>query len=119
QGYNTGAPDYPQPDWFYGLCDELGLSVIDRANIHAPEQRDNRRVGGTPSNDPAQLDEYLERVRAMYYRSRNHTCVAAYALGGEAGNGYCMYKAYRWLKDADPSRAVICVDADGEWNTDL
>lgn len=119
QGYNTVAPDYPQPDWFYGLCDELGLYVIDRANIHAPEKRDDRRVGGTPSNDPALADEYLERVKAMYYRSRNHTCVAAYALGGEAGNGYNMYKAYQWLKSAEPSRPVICVDADGEWNTDL
>ncbi len=119
EGYNTVAPDYPQPEWFYDLCDELGLYVIDRANIHAPEQRDNRRIGGTPSNDPAQAEAYLERVRAMYYRSRNHTCIAAYALGGEAGNGYCLYKAYQWLKATDPSRAVICVDADGEWNSDL
>ena len=119
QGYNTVAPDYPQPDWFYGLCDELGLYVIDRANIHAPEKRDDRRVGGTPSNAPALTEEYLERVKAMYYRSRNHTCVAAYALGGEAGNGYNMYKAYQWLKSAEPSRPIICVDADGEWNTDL
>ncbi len=119
QGYNTVAPDYPQPDWFYGLCDELGLYVIDRANIHAPEKRDDRRVGGTPSNDPALADEYLERVKAMYYRSRNHTCVAAYALGGEAGNGYNMYKAYQWLKSVEHDRPVLCVDADGEWNTDL
>ncbi|MDE5694668.1 MAG: hypothetical protein K2H77_01635, partial [Alistipes sp.] len=119
QGCNTLAPDYPQPEWFYSLCDELGLQVIDRANIHAPEQRDNRRVGGTPSNDPALADEYLERVKAMYYRSRNHTCVIAYALSGEAGNGYCLYKAYQWLKAADPSRPVICPDADGEWNSDL
>ncbi|MDE7305050.1 MAG: hypothetical protein K2N04_03955 [Alistipes sp.] len=119
QGYNTVAPDYPQPDWFYGLCDELGLYVIDRANIHAPEKRDDRRAGGTPSNDPALADEYLERVKAMYYRSRNHTCVAAYALGGEAGNGYCMYKAYQWLKSVEHARPVLCVDADGEWNTDL
>jgi len=58
-------------------------------------------------------------VQAMYYRSRNHTCVIAYALGGEAGNGYCMYKAYQWLKEAEHSRPVICADADGEWNTDL
>ena len=119
EGYNAVAPDYPQPEWFYGLCDELGLHVLDRANIHAPERRTDRPVGGTPSNDPALADEYLERVKAMYYRSRNHTCVAAYILGGEAGNGYCMYKAYQWLKEAEPSRPVICADADGEWNTDL
>lgn len=119
QGYDTLAPDYPQPEWFYALCDELGLQVIDRADIHAPAQRDNRRVGGTPSNDPAQADEYLRRVQAMYYRSRNHTCVIAYALGGEAGNGYCMYKAYEWLKSVEHARPVVHADADGEWNSDL
>ena len=119
EGYNTVTPDYPQPGWFYDLCDSLGLYVIDRADIHAPEGRDDRRIGGTPSNDPALVDEYIERVKAMYYRSRNHTCVVAYALGGEAGNGYNMYKAYQWLKSVEHARPVLCVDADGEWNNDL
>ena len=119
KGNNTVCPDYPQPAWFYELCDELGLYVIDRANINAPDRRDDRRVGGTPSNDPALADEYLERVKAMYYRSRNHTCVVAFALGGESGNGYNMYKAYEWLKSVEKSRPVIYTDADGEWNSDL
>ena len=119
KGSNTVCPDYPQPAWFYELCDELGLYVIDRANINAPDRRDDRRVGGTPSNDPALADAYLERVKAMYYRSRNHTCVVAFALGGESGNGYNMYKAYEWLKSVEKSRPVIYTDADGEWNSDL
>ena len=119
QGHRMVAPDYPQPEWFYDLCDELGLYVVDRANIHTPEHRTDRRVGGTPSNDPALVDRYLERVQAMYYRSRNHTCVAAYALGGEAGNGYCLYKADQWLKSVERNRPILCVDADGEWNSDL
>lgn len=119
KGTNTITPDYPQPAWFYALCDELGLYVIDRANINAPENRDNRTVGGTPSNDPRLADEYLERVKAMYYRSRNFTCVIGFALGGDSGNGYNMYKAYQWLKGVETSRPVIYADADGEWNTDL
>lgn len=121
QGYNTLTPDYPQPAWFYGLCDEAGLYVIDRADIHDadPERRADRRVGRSRSNDPALADEYLERVRAMYYRSRNFTCVIAYALGGRAGNGYNMYKAYQWLKSVEPDRPVIYEDADGEWNSDI
>ena len=119
QGFNTICPDYPQPAWFYGLCDELGLWVIDRANIHAPERRGDRSVGGTPSNDPAQLGEYLERVQAMYYRSRNFTCVIGYELAGPAGNGYNLYKAYEWLKSVEPKRPVRYADADGEWNSDL
>lgn len=118
-GKNTICPDYPQPAWFYELCDELGLYVIDRADINAPEQRDNRAVGGTLSNTPQLVDEYLGRVKAMYYRSRNFTCVIAYELGGASGNGYNMYKVYEWLKSVETSRPVIYSDADGEWNTDL
>ena len=76
-------------------------------------------MGGTPSNDPSLADEYLERVKAMYYRSRNFTCVIAYALGNPSGNGYNMYKAYEWLKSVETARPVIYADADGEWNTDL
>lgn len=119
QGKNTVCPDYPQPAWFYECCNEVGLYVIDRAAINAPEHRDDRRVGGTPSNDPTLAGEYLERVKAMYYRSRNFTCVIAYDLGNPSGNGYNMYKAYEWLKSVEKNRPVIYDDADGEWNTDL
>ena len=119
KGYNTLCPTYPQPRWFYELCTEQGLYVIDCPAIAAPEKRMERRVGGTPSNDPKLVDEYIERIKAMYYRSRNHTCVIAYTLGNPSGNGYCMYKAYEWLKSVEQDRPVIYEDAAGEWNTDL
>lgn len=45
--------------------------------------------------------------------------MAGFALGSDSGNGYNMYKAYLWLKEAEPQRFVIYLDADGEWNTDL
>ncbi len=119
-GYNTLLPDNPQPEWFYDICDGLGVYVIERANINPTEQSQNRKIGGTPSNNPELLGEYLARVKAMYYRTRNHSCIIAYALGGDsAGNGYNMYKAYQWLKSVEKERAVICTSADGEWNTDL
>ena len=118
KGINTLRPDYPQPDWFYTVCDELGMMVIDRACINAPDARDNRKKDGTPTNDPQYLKEYLERVKSMYVRSRNHTCVIAFDLGGPSGNGYNMYKAYQWLKSMEKSRPVIYSDTDGEWNTD-
>ena len=95
------------------------MYVIDCAAIAAPEKRTDRKVGGTPSNDPALVEEYIERVKAMYYRSRNYTSVIAYSLGSPSGNGYCMYKAYEWLKSIEKDRAVIYEDATGEWNTDL
>lgn len=118
-GVNTLWPNYPQPYWFYDLCDALGMMVIDQASLNATDKREDRTVGGTPTNDPQLVDEYIDRVRAMYYRSRNHTCIIAFALGGECGNGYNMYKAYEWLKSVAPDAAVIYPDADGEWNTDF
>ena len=95
RGYNTLCPDYPQPKWFYDMCDKAGMFVIDRANINSPTNSNIRSVGGTPANDPALVEEYLTRVKSIYYRSRNHSCVIGFALcGADSGNGYCMYKAY-------------------------
>lgn len=120
KGINTLLPKNPQPEWFYDICDALGMYVIERANINPVDEAQNRKVGGTPSNNPALVEEYLARVKAMYYRTRNHSCIIAYALGGDqAGNGYNMYKAYQWLKGVEKQRAVICTSADGEWNTDI
>lgn len=120
KGINTLLPSNPQPAWFYDLCDGLGMYVVERANNNAAQHSADRTLHGTPSNKPALADEYVNRVKAMYYRTRNHSCIIAYALGGDrAGNGYNMYKAYEWLKSVEHSRAVICTSADGEWNTDL
>ena len=119
KGINTLLPDNPQPEWFYDICNGLGMYVIERANINPTSEPTNRKIGGTPSNNPALLGEYLARVKAMYYRTRNHSCIIAYALGGDqAGNGYNMYKAYQWLKGVEKNRAIICTSADGEWNSD-
>ncbi len=118
QGYNTIKPDYPQPLWFYELCDKVGLYVIDQANINAPKANDDKRVGGTPSNDPKLVDEYLRRVKKMYYRTRNFNCVIAYSLGGDSGNGYNMYKAYEWLKSVESDRPILYIGAADEWNSD-
>ncbi len=116
---NTLLPEYPQPHWFYTLCDRMGFYVIDCAAIDAPTARDDRSVGGTPSNDPQLVGEYVSRVKAMYYRSRNHTSIIAFMLGYESGNGYNMYKAYEWLKSVEHEKPVIYFDADGEWNSDI
>ncbi len=117
-GVNTIITDYPQPLWFYSLCDKIGLYVIDQAAISAPESADNRAVGGSLSNNPEVAGEYLKRVKSMYYRTRNFSCVVGYSLGAESGNGYNMYKSYQWLKSVEAVRPVIYRGADGEWNND-
>lgn len=118
EGANLLIVDYPQPEWFYSLCDKMGMYVIDRVNINAPKASTNRKVGGTPSNEPALCNEYIERAKAMYFRSRNHTCIIGFMLGGQAGNGYNMYKAYEYLTSVESRRPVIYEASEGEWNSD-
>lgn len=119
QSINTLLPDHPQPEWFYDLCDSIGLYVIDQADINSAPRAEGEGLRPAPSNDPAWLPSFLDRVETMQARNRNRTCVIGWSLGGNAGNGYNMYRCYRWLKKADPGRAVLYTDAQGEWNTDL
>ena len=119
RGINCLVPDYPQPRWFYDICDKVGIYVIDCAAVTSPSMADNRALGGTPANAPELVDEYLRRVETMYHRAQNHVCIIAFSLGKKAGNGYNLYKAYELLKSKGDSRAIIYEDADGEWNSDL
>ena len=119
RGVNCLTPDYPQPRWFYDICDRVGIYVIDCAAVASPSWADDRTPGGTPANAPELVDEYLRRVETMYHRAQNHVSIIAFSLGKKAGNGYNLYKAYELLKSKGDSRAIIYEDADGEWNTDL
>jgi beta-galactosidase len=119
RGINCLTPDYPQPRWFYDICDRVGIYVIDCAAVASPSSADNRALGGTPANAPELVDEYLRRVESMYHRAQNHVSIIAFSLGKKAGNGYNLYKAYELLKSKGDSRAIIYEDADGEWNTDV
>ncbi len=119
-GANTIAPSYPQPMWFYDLCDELGLWVVDQININATMSPSNKKIGGTPSNNPALLGEYMLRAKGAYSRSREKGCVIGYSLGGdESGNGYNMYRLYEWMKGNEPNRPIIYRGVRGEWNSDV
>lgn len=114
---NTIYVSYPQPYWFYDLCNELGFYVVDRANINTDPKGGDRTKKGTLSNNPAWEEEYKERVKSMYFRSRIHPCIIAWSLGGNSGNGYTMYKTYEWLKSQKDHRPIVY--GDGDWNRDL
>ena len=55
----------------------------------------------------------------MVERDKNHPSIITWSLGNEAGNGYCFYETYLWLKQRDPSRPVQYERAEHEWNTDI
>ncbi|MFI3266396.1 MAG: glycoside hydrolase family 2 TIM barrel-domain containing protein [Rikenellaceae bacterium] len=120
-GMNAVCPDYPQPLFFYELCDKVGLFVIDQANINSWYKIDDRNMGGAVVNNPDWLGAISSRVRAMYERTKNFTSVVGRSMGGVSGNGYNMYKSYLELKSVDSlSRIDVTYrDLQGEWNRDF
>ncbi|MBQ8335384.1 MAG: hypothetical protein IJY45_04320 [Tidjanibacter sp.] len=117
EGKNTILVDYPQPWWFYDICDRVGIYVVDQANINTDPKDGDMSRNGTLANNPEWLGEFVQRQQATWWRSRRHPSVIAYSLGGPSGDGYNMYKCYEWLKSVEPDRPIIY--SDGEWNSDL
>ncbi len=119
RGINTLYLTHPQQKWFYDMCAEVGIYIIDRAAVECDPMAGDRGPGGTVANDPAYLARFIDRQQAMYYRNRNRPNVIGWAIGSESGNGYNMYESYRWLKAVDGTRMAVYPFAGGEWNTDV
>jgi len=108
---------YPNDPFWYELCDEYGLYVIDEANIesHGMGYDPNRTLGNNPLWEKAHID----RTRRMVERDKNHPSVIIWSLGNEAGNGCNFQATYKWIKARDLSRPVQYERAGHEWNTDI
>lgn len=114
---NTIYVDFPQPYWFYNICDRVGIYVVEQANINTDPKGGDRSRRGTLANNPSWLDEFLQRQSGSYYRVRNHPSIIAWSIGGGEARGYNMYKCYEWFKEREKERPVVY--GSGEWNSDI
>lgn len=93
---------YPNaPEW-YDLCDQYGLWVIDEANIETHHYGNDRRNRLT--NDPVWAEIYLDRVKRMVERDKNHASIISWSMGNESGDGLAGKLTYEWAKRRDASR---------------
>lgn len=118
--YNINAvrtAHYPNDPYFYELCDEYGIYVVDEANIESHGM--GYALDRTLANNPAWLKAHLERVDRMVIRDKNHPSIVIWSMGNEAGNGYNFYQTYLSAKDLDDTRPIQHERAVYEWNTDL
>ena len=72
---------YPHTSRWYDLCDEMGMYLVDEANIETHE------YGGQLSASPEWTAAYMERALRMVLRNKNHPSVIIWSLGNEAGAG--------------------------------
>ena len=118
--YNINAVrtcHYPNDPYWYELCDEYGIYVIDEANIESHGMGYN--LARTLANNPAWLNAHLDRTERMIERDKNHPSIIIWSLGNEAGNGYNFYNTYLLAKKMDETRPVQYERAGLEWNSDL
>lgn len=107
---------YPTHPYWYELCNEYGLYVIDEANI------ESHGMGYGPetlAKDTTWLMAHMDRTKRMYERSKNHPSIFIWSLGNEAGNGSNFEHTYDWLKSVDSDRPVQYERAEKNYNTDI
>lgn len=91
---------YPNDPALYDLCDELGLWVLDEADVESH--------GRTASlTHDSRFDAHiLDRVQRMVVRDRHHPSVIGWSLGNESGYGPVHDAASAWIHRVDPERFV-------------
>ena len=72
---------YPNRHELLDLCDELGLYVVDEANI------ESHAYNTSLCNDGRYQSAWVSRATRMVDRDRNHPCVIMWSLGNESGYG--------------------------------
>lgn len=93
---------YPPEPMFLELANELGLYIVDEADI----ETHGTCVIGRPnmiSNNPAWKEHYWDRVESMFLRDRNNPSIIMWSLGNEAGGIKCHDYCYDNLKKLAPN----------------
>lgn len=124
---------YPNAPEFYRLCDQLGLYVIDEADLESHgcveayntfEWKDEYNGIALIAQDERFLEAILDRERLLVSRDVNRPCVILWSLGNEAGWGDDLRAAARLIKEMDPTRPTHyegfrnCLDGKGEHELD-
>ncbi|MFV2063353.1 MAG: glycoside hydrolase family 2 TIM barrel-domain containing protein [Chloroflexota bacterium] len=100
-GFNAvRTSHYPNDPAFLDLTDELGMYVIDEADIEA------HAFQATLCDDPRYLAQWVARVSRMVLRDRNHASVIAWSLGNESGFGSNHEAAAAWVRRHEPTRPL-------------
>ncbi|KAI0103910.1 glycoside hydrolase family 2 protein [Nemania sp. FL0031] len=120
---------YPAHPALYDMCDELGLWVMDeadlechgfiRAGVHEREVPRSEWNGANSieevlspklakytSDNPAWRGAYLDRVKQLVHRDKNHASVIIWSLGNEAWYGSNHVAMSEWAKAYDTTRLI-------------
>lgn len=97
---------YPNHPFWLEVCDEVGLYVIDEANIESHGFQALGQPIGYLSNQEGWRSSMASRVTRMVERDKNHSSVIGWSLGNESGYGPTHELLAQWVRARDKSRFV-------------
>lgn len=91
---------YPPDPLFLEFCDELGIYVVDEADLetHGVFTQMLPPSYNRLSHKPAWEARYMDRAKRLYGRDKLHPSVIMWSLGNESGGYRNTDAMYRWLK---------------------
>ena len=106
--YNINAvrcSHYPANEYFYDLCDEYGLYVINEADLecHGFEWVENYTW---ITDDETWKDAYVDRSVRMVKRDRNHPSIIMWSMGNESAFGCNFRSAAEAIRELDDTRLI-------------
>lgn len=100
---------YPNQPYFYDLCDEYGLYVIDETNLetHGTWQTETGYNEYTlPDGHKEWHDILLDRGNSMLQRDKNHPSIIIWSCGNESFGGKNIYELSEFFHNSDDTRLV-------------
>ncbi|NLX83179.1 MAG: DUF4981 domain-containing protein, partial [Clostridiales bacterium] len=96
---------YPTDPRFLDICDELGLYVIDEADIECHGVTSFSHYD-LMAKDPVWEKQFVDRGVRMVQRDRNHPSVIFWSLGNESGYGHNHVAMAKAIRALDLSRPI-------------
>jgi beta-galactosidase len=101
---------YPNQSYWYELCDQYGVYVIDEMNLetHGSWQKMGavEPSWNIPGNKPEWENIVMDRAVSMVERDKNHPSILIWSCGNESYAGEVILNVSKYFKRVDPSRLV-------------
>ncbi len=98
---------YPNNSFFYDLCDEYGLYVVDEMNLESHGLWDAIERGrltvdqAVPGDRPEWRAALLDRAASMLERDKNHASVVMWSCDNESFGGTNILAVADWFRSVD------------------
>ncbi len=102
---------YPNHPFFYDLCDEYGLYVIDETNLETHGSWDYNdtqqfQPAAVPGSKPEWTANVIDRANSMVKRDFNHPSIIIWSLGNESYGGSNFIAMKDHIKALDTTRVI-------------